>query len=58
MIEPAERGTMPDNWPRETGSLLTLPQSPHVKWGRLFLRAFILNLAAVTVGWMLAHLLD
>jgi hypothetical protein len=54
--EPAERGAMPNNWPRETGSLLSLPQPADVKWGRLVLVAFALNLAIAMLGWLLVGL--
>ena len=56
--EPAERGAMPNNWPRETGSLLSLPQPADVKWGRLVLVAFALNLAIAMLGWLLVGLLN
>ena len=56
--EPAERGAMPNDWSPETGSLLSFPQSAHVKWGRLVLVAFALNLAIAMVGWLLVGLLN
>jgi hypothetical protein len=58
MSEPAESGAMPNNWPRDIGSLLSLPQSPQVKWGRLVLVALMLNLAIAMVGWLLVGLLN
>jgi hypothetical protein len=58
MSEPAESGAMPNSWSRETGSLLSLPQSADVKWGRLVLVAFALNLAIAMVGWLLVGLLN
>ncbi len=58
MSEPAKSGAIPNSWPRETGSLLSLPQSPHVKWGRLVLVALMLNFAIAMVGWLLVGLLN
>jgi hypothetical protein len=56
--EPAERGAMPNNWSPETGSLLSFPPPGDVKWGRLVLVAFALNLAIAMVGWLLVGLLN
>jgi hypothetical protein len=58
MGEPAESRAIPNNWPRETGSLLSLPQSHHMKWGRLVFVAFALNLAVATIGWLLVGFLN
>jgi hypothetical protein len=58
MSEPAESGAISNNWHRETGSLLSLPQSRDLKWGRLVLAAFALNLAIAMVGWLLVGLLN
>jgi hypothetical protein len=58
MSEPAKIGAMSNNWSRETGSLLSLPQPAGVKRGRLLLVAFFLNLAIVMVGWLLIGLLN
>jgi hypothetical protein len=56
--EPAESGAMPNNWPRETGSLLSFPPPGDVKWGRLVLVAIALNLAIAIVGWLLVDFLN
>jgi hypothetical protein len=58
MSEPAESGAIPNNWPRDAGSLLSFPHSPHVKWGRLVLVAFALNFAVAMVGWLLVGFLN
>jgi hypothetical protein len=58
MSEPAESGAIPNTWPREAGSLLSFPQSPHVKWGRLVLVATALSLAIAMVGWLLVGFLN
>jgi hypothetical protein len=49
---------MPNGWSPETGSLLSFPQSAHVKWGRLVVAAFALNLTIAMVGWLLVGLLN
>ena len=53
MNEPAESGAIP-----KTGLLYSLPQPADVKWGRLVLVAFTLNLAIAMLGWLLVGLLN
>ena len=58
MNEPAESGAIPNNWSQEPGSLHSLPRPADVKWGRLVLVAFTLNLAIAMLGWLLVGLMN
>ena len=56
MTRPQDTGAMPNGWDRETGSLLSWPQSRGVNWSRVVLVALLMTPTILGSGWLLLSL--
>ncbi len=58
MSESAETGTSPSIWSPDTRTLMDSASSRELRWGRLFLLVFVINVVVVGLAWLLVGLIE
>jgi hypothetical protein len=58
MSKSVDTGRSANSWMPDAPSLVSLTRSYELRFGRLFLLVFVINVAAVMLTWLLVSLLN